>query len=114
VPDGAVRPYRVVYTSVSYPAEDPDNAVNGRSSVREVRWIVHSVADTAESARAGAQRARTQLLDVRPTIPGLSCGLIRMDGEPAPDPRRHHRNHGDERRAGVPASRHVLTIIRSP
>lgn len=84
VPNGAVRPYWVVYTSVSYPSESPDNAIDGRSAVREVRWIVHSVGDTASSARAGAQRARTQLLDVSPTIPGLSCGRIRLEESQPP------------------------------
>jgi len=84
VPNGAARPYWVVYTSIGYPSEDLDNAVNGRSSVREVRWIVHSVGDTAASARAGAQRARTQLLDVSPTIPGLSCGRIRLEESQPP------------------------------
>ena len=84
VPNGAVPPYWVVYTSVSYPAEDADNSGNGRSSVREVRWIVHSVGETAASARAGAQRARTQLLNASPVIAGLSCGLIRLEESQPP------------------------------
>lgn len=84
VPTGAVRPYWVVYCSVSYPAETPDNSIDGRARVREVRWIVHSVGDTAASARAGAQRARTQLLDASPVIAGLSCGRIRMEESQPP------------------------------
>ncbi|WP_433078860.1 hypothetical protein ACQP1P_38550 [Dactylosporangium sp. CA-052675] len=84
VPAAATRPYWVIYTSVSYPAESLDNSVDGRSRVREVRWIVHSVGDTAASARAGAQRARSQLLDASPTIPGLSCGRIRMEESQPP------------------------------
>jgi hypothetical protein len=34
-----------------------------------------------------AQRVRTALLDVRPTIAGLSCGLIRLEGDPLPPQR---------------------------
>ena len=39
------------------------------------------------AARGVAERVRTALLDVRPVVSGLSCGLIRMDGDPQP-PRR--------------------------
>jgi len=84
VPNGAARPYWLVYSMVSRPSEDIDNAGDGRSRVWEVRYIVHSVAENAKAARAGAQRARTQLLDSSPTIPGLSCGRIRLETSDPP------------------------------
>jgi hypothetical protein len=84
VPNDATRPYHLVYSLVGYPPEDLDNAGDGRSRVREVRWIVHSVADNAAAARSGAQRARTQLLDASPVIAGLSCGRIRLETSDPP------------------------------
>lgn len=84
VPNGAVRPYWLVYSIVSRPPDDVDNAADGRSRVWEVRYIVHSVAGNAKAARAGAERARTQLLDVSPAIPGLSCGRIRLETSDPP------------------------------
>lgn len=90
--DGAVPnpapapPYCVVYCTVNRPSEDPDNSVDGQSRVWVASWIVHSAGATAAAARAVAQRVRTQLLDVRPTITGLSCNKIRMDPDsPPPD-----------------------------
>jgi hypothetical protein len=87
VPPGAGRPYVLVYTTLSRPSEDPDNAGDGRSRVWQARWICHCVGDNAAAARAVAQRVRTQLLDVRPTVSGLSCGLIRMEGDALPPER---------------------------
>lgn len=84
--DGLVPPntsvdagYIQVYTYLARPSEDPDNAMDGRTRVWVCRWVLHCVGGTALAARAVAQRARTALLDVRPTVAGLSCGLIRMD-----------------------------------
>jgi hypothetical protein len=91
--DGAVSsptpspPYCVVYTTISRPSDDLDSAANGRSGVWIVRWIVHSVGANALSSRAVAQRVRTQLLDVRPVIAGLACGVIRMEGDAQPPQR---------------------------
>jgi hypothetical protein len=78
-PDVSAHPWVLVYTTVSRPTGDPDNPLNGRSGVWVARWILHCVGGNAVAARAVAQRARTQLLDVRPVIAGLSCGLIRWD-----------------------------------
>lgn len=91
--DGAVPnpypspPYVLVYTTVDRPKADPDNPLTGLSKVWTARWICHCVGANAEAARAVAQRVRTQLLDVRPVVAGLSCDLIEMepDGQP---PRR--------------------------
>lgn len=88
--DGAVPnpypspPYALVYTNVGRPSEDPDNPGNGQSRVWVARWVVHCIGGNAKAARAVAQRVRTQLLDVRPVIPGLACGLIRMDPDSQP------------------------------
>lgn len=87
VPDGTARPYVLAYTSLSRPSDDPDNAADGQTRVWQVRWIFHCVADNADAARAVAQRVRTALLDVRPTVAGLSCGLIRMEGDSLPPER---------------------------
>lgn len=72
-------PYVLVYTFVSRPSDDPDNSADNRSRVWVARWFTHSVGESASAARAIAQRVRTQLLDVRPVIAGLSCGFIRME-----------------------------------
>lgn len=91
--DGAVPsptpapPYCVVYTTISRPSDDLDNSANGKTSVWVARWIVHCVGANAIAARAVAQHVRTALLDVRPTVAGLSCGLIRMEGDSQPPQR---------------------------
>src|SRR5690242_12112005 len=74
VPPGARPPYVQVYTTVDRPDADEDNSADGRSRVWVARWICHCVGagDDASAARAVAQRVRTQLLDQRPTIPGLN------------------------------------------
>jgi hypothetical protein len=87
VPDNSARPYVLVYTSLSRPSDDPDNAADGQTRVWVSRWICHCVGDTAAASRAVAQRVRTALLDVQPTVPGLSCGLIRMEGDSLPPDR---------------------------
>jgi len=84
--DGVVPPntpvnagYVLAYSYLSRPSDDQDNSANGRSGVWNQRWILHCVGGTAAAARAVAQRARTALLDVQPTIVGLSCGRIRLE-----------------------------------
>jgi hypothetical protein len=86
VPDDAKTPYRVVYFNTLRPSEDLDNAADGRSRVWIQYVIVHNVGGgrDASAARAVAQRTRTQLLDVRPTVAGLSCGLIRLEDSQQP------------------------------
>ncbi len=85
VPSSPTPPYVVVYTSVSHFSEDPDNAIDGRSRVFVARWYCHCVGANAQAARAVAQRVRAALLDVRPVIGSLSCGLIREEpGAPPP------------------------------
>ena len=84
------RGYVLVYTSVSRPSDDPDNSGDGKTRVWVARWICHCVGGTATSARAVAQRVRTALLDVRPTVTGFSAsavGPIRMEGDSQPSQR---------------------------
>lgn len=83
-PDIDANPYVLVYSYVSRPSEDPDNSLLGRSGVWVARWICHCVGGNAAAVRAVAQRVRTQLLDVRPTVAGLSCGLIRWEDSQPP------------------------------
>ncbi|HTI19972.1 MAG TPA: hypothetical protein VNC22_06485 [Sporichthya sp.] len=85
-------PYVVVRTTVDRPSDDPDNALNGRSGVWVARWFCYCVGggpgatpeDAEVAAIAVAQRVRTQLLDVRPVIAGLSCGPIRWEQSTPP------------------------------
>jgi hypothetical protein len=87
VPPSPSPPYCVVYSTISRPSEDPDNSANGKTTVWVARWIIHCVGASASASRAVAQRVRTQLLDVRPTVSGLSCGLIRMEDDTQPPQR---------------------------
>lgn len=73
------RPYVLVYTYIDRLSDDPDNSLNGKSGVWVPRFICHCVGETAAAARAVAQRVRTQLLDVRVTVAGLSTGLLRLE-----------------------------------
>lgn len=76
---GATPPYVLVYAYVDRPMDRPDNPLDGRSATFLARWYCHCVGATASAARAVAQRVRTALLDVRPTVVGLQCGLIRQE-----------------------------------
>lgn len=77
-------PYVVVRTTVERPSDDPDNAADGKSRVWVVRWFCYCVGggtgatpETAEvAAIAVAQRVRTQLLDVRPTVTGFGTAAV--------------------------------------
>lgn len=86
LPAGAHPPYVLVYSYITRPEVDPDRALNGLSGVWVVRWVLHNVGGglDASAARAVAQRCRTALLDKRPTIPGLSCGRIRLEDAQPP------------------------------
>lgn len=82
VPNGTLPPYVLVYTSLGRPSADPDNSLDGRSRVFTARWYCHCVGGNAQAARAVAQRVRTALLDVRPVVAGLQCGMIREQPDP--------------------------------
>lgn len=84
VPSDAVRPYILVYPSVSWPNGRPDDSLDGRSRKCETRWYVHCVGETDQSARSVAGRVRQLLLNVVPTITGRSCGRIKQEASPPP------------------------------
>jgi hypothetical protein len=79
VPSGTVPPYVLVYTTVEWPDGAPGDALDGLSGSPVVRWYCHCVGGNEIAARAVAQRARTQLLNQRPTIAGLNLGLIKQE-----------------------------------
>jgi hypothetical protein len=83
-PDVGATPYVLVYTTIDRPADDPDSSLDGTSDVWLARWICHCVGATPAAARAIAQRVRTQLLDQRPVVTGLACGLIRLEQSQPP------------------------------
>lgn len=77
-------PYVVVRTIVSRPSDDPANSADGKSRVWVVDFYCYCVGggpgatpeDAEIAAIAIAQRVRTQLLDVRPTVPGFYAEAI--------------------------------------
>jgi hypothetical protein len=77
-------PYVRVYVHIERPADHAANAARGLSSTFVVRWYCHSVGVNDTSARAVAMRVRAALLDVRPTIAGRNCGLIRLESSLPP------------------------------
>ena len=80
-------PYVVVYLTVQTPSAEmpPDSTSLDMDSDRVVlRAYLHSVGANAQAARMVADRCRTQLLGVTPTIAGRECWPIRQDeGLPA-------------------------------
>jgi len=80
-------PYVLVYFMVQTPSGDmpADSTSLDMDSDRVVlRAYLHSVGANAQAARMVADRCRTQLLRVTPTIAGRECWPIRQDeGLPA-------------------------------
>lgn len=72
-------PYVLVYTTVEWPNGDPGNSLDGRSGTCLTTWYVHAVGANAVASLAISGQARSSLLDVRPTISGRQCGLIRQE-----------------------------------
>lgn len=85
VPAATVPPYVLVYTHVEYLPEGAGNAIDGTSKTAVARFYCHCVGGNAIAARAVAQRVRAALLDIRPTIAGRVCGLIREEQALPPD-----------------------------
>jgi len=84
VPDGATRPYVLVYPTVAWPNGRLGDSLDGKTRTCETRWFVHCAGETDQSARSVAGRVRQLLLNVRPTITGRSCGLIKQEASPPP------------------------------
>lgn len=89
--DGAVPnptpqpPYVLVYSIVTWPSDDDTiGSLDGKSRRATVRWICHCVGGDQIASRAMAQQVRTSLLDQRPTVVGMTCGLIRDEQDDPP------------------------------
>lgn len=92
VPDGEEPPYALVYSSVEWPPDLPDHALTNASTLARARWIVHCVGTDGVGCRAVAQRVRTQWLNFRPAVAGLSCGLMK-NAESNPPTRDESTGH---------------------
>lgn len=80
VPAGVTPPYVVAYVMVeTSPAEDSGGAsdLTLTSNRLAASLYLHAMGGNAAAARAVASRARTQLVDVTPTVTGRSCWPIR-------------------------------------
>jgi hypothetical protein len=83
-PDAPPPPYVRVYAYIERPVDAGENNLGGTSGSWTVRWIAHCVGANEIAARAVAMRVRAAWLDVRPTVAGRVCGLIRYDGSQPP------------------------------
>lgn len=79
VPERPTAPYMRVYSHTEWPKEGDANGLDGLSVSATTRWYVHCVGETEYAAAALAMRARTVLLNLRPTITGRTCGLVYME-----------------------------------
>lgn len=79
VPNGTLRPYVLVYSTVGRPRDTPTNALDGLSRTLTARFTVHCAGETAQSARAAAAYVHTAWLDARPVVAGLNCDLITQE-----------------------------------
>lgn len=84
VPPNVVPPYALVYFSFARPNGAPANDLAGASEALVTMTTAHCVGADAIAARAVSQWVETALLDVRPSITGRSCGLIRQDSAQQP------------------------------
>lgn len=83
VPDGATPPYVLVYIADADP-QGVSSPLTGESKRHVTRAYCHSVGGNHIASRAVAQRVRTALLDVTPTVAGRTCWPIRREeGQPA-------------------------------
>lgn len=89
IPPGLAPPYLRIYTTIERPPDAGGNSLRGRSTTWTNRWYIHHVGATDTAVRALAMRSRVVLLDLRPVVPGRSCGLIRQ--EAVQPPRRDER-----------------------
>lgn len=89
VANGTPRPYLLVYAWVHIPRGADSNALDGLSRTVDVRWLLHGIGETRESATAMQQRARRQMLDqllVLPQHPTLGFTLIEEERADQPTP----------------------------
>lgn len=67
------------YANTEWPKEGDANALDGLSVTTTTRWYLNCVSATQHGTAALEARARTQLLNQRPTVAGRACGLIYVD-----------------------------------
>jgi hypothetical protein len=84
VPPNTAVPYVNVYVYTTRLRSNENNAINGQSKALISRAICHCVGGNSVQARAIAQRTRTQLIDARPTIAGLSVGMVEQEDDQPP------------------------------
>lgn len=90
VPNPRPPRYALIYTTVAWPGDDLDSqSLDAKTSRAIVRWYCHFVGETQAASRALAQRGRTQLIDQRPAIDGMTPGFIREDQSEPPEPVRN-------------------------
>lgn len=97
-------PYVLVHVYVAQPSETASgaNALDGRSVHRTVGWHCRCVGADAVTARAVAQRVRTQLLDQRPVVVGIPPESVSQIAEVQSDPA------GTDETLGFP----VMSVLR--
>jgi hypothetical protein len=82
VPTGGVPPYVLVY----FDSNDPETDFNARPWRFELTATCHCVGGNAQAARMVADRVRTALVGVAPTVSGRACHAITR--EPGAPPQR--------------------------
>jgi hypothetical protein len=84
VPQPRAEAYVLVYTAVQWPGQGEGQSFDGTTSTCVTRWYTHCVGATDQGSRTVANRVRQLLVNVRPTIPGRSCGFIQQEASPPP------------------------------
>ncbi len=79
VPQGTLPPYVLVYFDHADPELAESRPLTGSSQRHVTRAICHCVGGNQAASRAVAQRVRTALLDVVPTVSGRTCAPIRAE-----------------------------------
>lgn len=85
VPSG-IDPKATPYVLVYFDSNDPELDKEARPWLFEMVATCHSVGGNAQAARMVADRVRTALVGVRPTVAGRTCGPITR--EPGMPPQR--------------------------
>lgn len=84
VPDGAVLPYVLVYTTVSWPATGAGNNLTQARSTAMATWNCHCAGENAAASRMVHQRVRAALLNQTVSVLGRGAAQIKQDDVQAP------------------------------
>jgi hypothetical protein len=79
VPQTQLPPYVLVYFDHTDPDQAESRPLTGASQRHVTRAICHCVGGNQAASRAVAQRVRTALLDVIPSVSGRTCAPIRAE-----------------------------------